>query len=244
MRIKSVAYDFYSSNFEIVLPEHDPLTFVVSNSETKRNGFITAIELAWFKISDEPCPITKSLVHLENGNEYEYPVGRFDREGPLGFDHEQFRSYIQGKYCVDIIKCLSDESYKKQVDGFLSRLSGGAFKSIKWDSKMGLVIGLGNGKSRSVFMMSAGELALINFSGRLTELSTLYKFQIFTSNPIKLLDPDNAARFYVEFFGTLKSGIQVIFVCSLMDLLGTPLSMLKDARVIDLDKSDHAPEEA
>jgi len=59
-----------------------------------------------------------------------------------------------------------------------------------------------------------------------------------------LLDQDHLVRLATEFVDLPRQEIQVIFVCGLMDVLGSPLADLAGLRIINLDDRQEIPPES
>jgi hypothetical protein len=241
MKILKIVYETDYRSYEATFSNDPSITFVTSQIEIERRQVVAGIELALFKATDDSCgPLVKqSLVQFDNGFEYEYPLGQFNKEGKLPFDHQQFLDFLVGQDPMDTIVYAAGGPYTKKTNENLRRLSVGRMAAIRWDSSVGMVIEHGNGRMRSVFATSAGERSLINLSTRLTDIELKrHPFHIISSESIGLLDPDHAARFYEALLDARQPESQIIFLGRLLDVLGTPLTKaIPNIPVIDLENN-------
>jgi len=208
----------------------------------ERKMFAAAIELALFKITDDPCgPLVKqSLVQFDNGFEYEYPLVQFNKEVKLPFDRQQFLDHIAGQNPMDTVEYARGGEYTKQTNAFLERLSAGRLMAIRCDSNAGMGVEQRNGTVISVFAMSSGELATIKLAARLADFELdRYACQIITCASVGQMDQTHTALFYGALMETLRPKSQVVFLGRLVDALGSPLTMVApNTPIIDLDDKE------
>jgi hypothetical protein len=238
MKILRIVYETEYCGYEAMFSNNPPVTYVISKYETEKRLFIAAIELAMFKATEDPCgPMVKrSLIQFDDNSEYEFPLGRFDKEVKLPFDRLQFRQYIVGDEPWDTISYAQGGTYAAQTNMYIKLLSGGRIVAIRWDSN-GMAVEHSNGRMISVWAMSAGELATINAATRLAAIQLKrHSFLIFSGDSIGLLDPEHTARFYAALLDARQEDTQLVFLGRLTDVLDSPLTRaVPDMTIIDLD---------
>ena len=239
--MKIVKFEFETDNgaYSAPLEPDEVVNILTSEFQTVRRQVEVAAELAFFKRTDDSCGplIRKGAVYLDNGDIHGYPLGRYDQEGDLPFDWQQFVNSVRGQDGFDLIAYLSCDAYAKEYAAILKRLTEGRMQAIGWDRNSGMVVEHGNRKTRSVFAMSEGEIQILKVAAILVDLKMRrYPFQFVAAEMLALLDPDYTERFYKELLGMLQQERQVIFVCRMSDFLTTPLAGMKGIRVVDLDE--------
>jgi hypothetical protein len=238
MKIKQLTYNVGSCSYCVPFEADEPFTAVVS-SKGLGSSFIMAVELALLKEmgpSGGPL-VTQFSMSKDDGHIQSYPSTIFEKEGNLPGDRQVVLDHILGQAPFEIIEYLRHGQYEKEFNAVLIRLSGGKFSAIKWDAAAGLVVE--NGITRSIFALSPRELEVLKFSARLVDLILLrYPIQIVTGESLALLDRDHQVRLAAELLELPRHEIQVILVCGLMDVLGSPLSGLPGLRIINLDDKE------
>jgi hypothetical protein len=238
MKLKTIYFETENDICQIELPTAQAVTAVASNSEMNRQVLVTAIELGLFNFSDDPYAgiIKNASVVLDKPSQSEAPGQAAGQNTDLLGNHQGYLDHVLGRNPLDIIDYLRRGEYSRHVDRFLRRLSGGRMMAMKWDGVMGLAVKQEN-LTRSIFALTQLDLEILRLSARLVDIldPLRYPIQIVTGESLTLLDHDHLVRFTTELQDLLQPGMQIILVCKLMDVLGSPLASLPGLRIINLD---------
>jgi len=240
-KITRIKFKTDYQNYDLSFSSEEPMVAVISQQETERRLVTAAAELTLYKRTNNPYGhlVRESSIYLDNGDVHGYPLGRFDQEGELLDDNQQFQDHVLGLKPFDMIEFARHGPYESEFNAMLQRLSQGRFTAVRWDTSLGLVVATKTGGTRSIFAMSEGELEIIKVSARLVDLRMgRYPVQFFTSESLTLLDQNHMAKFCSELAETIDKNMQVLFVCKLVDILDSSLAELPGLRVIELDTKE------
>jgi hypothetical protein len=238
MKLKTIYYEIWGADYLIELPTDQAVIAVASSCEMNRQVLVTAIELGLFNFSDDPCSgiIKNASVVLDKQSQLEDPDKAAGKNTDLLGDHQGYQDHVLGRNPLDIIDYLRRGEYSQNVDRFLRRLSGGRMMGMKWDGQKGLLV-QANGTTHSIFALLPMDLEILRLSARLVDIldPLRYPLQIVTGESLATLDHDHLVRFTDELHDLLQPEMQIILVCKLTDVLGSPLSGLPGLRIIELD---------
>jgi hypothetical protein len=234
MRIKKLFWEANGSEHQVELPADQVINIVVSENEMERQLFITGIEVSIFGFSEDPYASLIKTCSVSFDNE--------DKAGQMAkpvIDHQLFVERVCGQDPLDLVEYAAYGTYAKNFNGFLGRLSGGHLKGIRWDREVGMVVEQHNGKTRSVFALTRGEIQEIKCGAILSQIQLrLCPFHIIMADSLKLLDHELTNRFYSELLAALQPDSQVILVCRKLDVLCSPLVTFHSGPIIDLDDKE------